>query len=718
MSTLQVPNELATWDESSLEKARAMMAMGFHVFNDEWQKPKIGGVGGKRISCSFTDCTLWIHSSGETMTIPVQTCTRVIEVKEWLARVIMIDPLSLTFVTGTGLNRRALLDGQEIGRKVLVQGIETFKPTASTWPHPVAIIGTGYNGIKMAMMYARDGNNNFVAFDRNDKVGGYSWITAANKDSKLEAEMGSYHVWWGPDFAGRQECGGWPSNWEPFPTRKRVLEHFEVAAKEFGLLASIRFMTNVVRMDVVGAESDHGHYYNLMTESTDSGKQENSIVPCSVICSFPGSRTRNRNIEFPGEDDFDGIVCYAMGEEPPYDKVKGTNVAIVGNGAFAVENARTVAEYGCSKVFIISRQKNLVCPRLPCWFVNQAPLPCSGRLLLQMFEPAYTMCGLGEPWNYPAVQGWENADNVDIVQSSKFAIADVTFLMVAAGKLEYVEDTIKRVAPHALHLTSGQKLEDIKVFMKALGLVGNFDIDRLHRMKEMVGFWCGGDYRRSLYADPLGVNTTKFDSLADGLPTWMTLRAQKFLHDYPAEYNRLASEGISKMLPKSTAVEDNEKPVYVINAAHVATVRDVLESMSPKISALSKDIPAYKYELYHKVHPTRKILEACEKEWAGYQAKWNTKTAYPYNMGHIEEWFALYNGEHSEMAAVRADGPTEETLDALRKLGSGGAETESDAQTLWRINKEGRTWWEQEAPNVSQTALFMRQHLPASPNAW
>jgi len=127
-----------------------------------------------------------------------------------------------------------------------------------------------------------------------DKVGGYCWITAANKTSKLQTEIGSFHVWWGPEYAmdEKQRCGGWPKNWEMWPKKPQILEHFQTAAEEFGLLPYIHFGKNVAKLETIGERKDQSHYYGLLVQNLVDDTQEE--VKASVIYNYPGSMTKNR----------------------------------------------------------------------------------------------------------------------------------------------------------------------------------------------------------------------------------------------------------------------------------------------------------------------------------------------------------------------------------------------------------------------------------------
>ncbi|CAJ1454829.1 unnamed protein product [Effrenium voratum] len=237
-----------------------------------------------------------------------------------------------------GCSIRKQMLSEEIASVVSIKGIPTFRPERFAWPHPVGVIGAGYNGLKTAMIYAKAGNENFVVFDRNDKVGGYCWITAANKGSKLQTEFGSFHIWWGQDLV-TEKCP-YPKGWEIWPKKDKVLAHFQHAAEAYGVLDKFQFKTNVAKLDVMGEKDKHDRYYKLAVHPVEGG--DTREVSVSILYNFPGCMTRNRIIEYPGEDIFEGHIAYGMNDDCPYHELKGQQIAILGNGAFAVENDGTL----------------------------------------------------------------------------------------------------------------------------------------------------------------------------------------------------------------------------------------------------------------------------------------------------------------------------------------------------------------------------------------
>mmetsp|Transcript_52872 Transcript_52872/g.133572 ORF Transcript_52872/g.133572 Transcript_52872/m.133572 type:complete len:635 (+) Transcript_52872:88-1992(+) len=624
-----------------------------------------GGVpkGGNRSNSTRT-VELKVMGTTETMELPAMICTRVGEVKELLAEKLLVDVEQLAFYYKAGSYVTVQKDWNEIQTKTLVKGVRSFKPQAHTWPHPIGIIGSGYHGLKTGLTYLKDGNSNIVMFDRNDKVGGYCWITGANKTSKLQTEFGSFHVWWGPDFADTGKCGGYPDcnrggKWSIWPGKEELQKHFHYAAEEFGLLPHIRFQCNVSSMDIVGDKEAESRYYNLTVDSLTGG--ETTQVPVSVMYNYPGSLTRNRIIDYPGEDSFEGEIRYGMNDDTPYEKLRDTNCAILGNGAFAVENARTCIENGSNKVYIVTRRKNLASPRLPCWFVHQGPVPTPGAFVLKMFEPMYEKCGMGDPWKYWSVHSNSDRTLVNIIQNSRFGIGDVTFLMVAWGRLEYVQDTLKRCTRHTLHLTGGRKLTGVTVILKALGLLGDFEVDKLHKMTELVGNFCGGDWRRVLMIDATGMNAANFTTFSTGIGTTGFVIQNKYLHDFPKEFYRMQKLGLLSQLPRHKSELDLEKPAYLTDVKFAMSASIIVEGMCPKISMLQARFPEYKYAMYHHAHGLDRTLEVVREEWDRYQKEWEDQgfdheyVPYPYTREMVDGWFKAWSDLMK--IPISSDGP-------------------------------------------------------------
>lgn len=599
--------------------------------------------GGNRSKTQRT-IELKIFGSDEAMELPVITCTRVSEIKGHLADMLMMNPNELEFYFKKGAYLARQLDVAEISSKTLVKGVRSFKPQPHVWPHPICIIGTGYHGLKTAMTYLKAKNTNIVCFDRFNRVGGYCWITGANKTSKLQTEFGSFHVWWGADFAETGLCGGYPTDkWSMWPKKVEILAHFQHAAEEYGVLPYVQFETNVSSLSIVGDMQDENRKYTLTVDSLKG--DEAKMVDVSVMYNYPGSLTQNRIIEYPGEDTFEGEIRYGMNDDTPYDKLPGANIAILGNGAFAVENARTCIESGANMAYLVTRRKNLASPRAPCWFVHQGPYPTPGGFVLKMFEPMYNLVGFGDPWEFWSVHASADRKNVNIIQNSRFGIGDITFLMVAWGRLVFKQDTLKRCTRHTLHLTGGEKLLNVTVILKALGLLGDFTVDRLHKMKELVGNYCAGDWRRVLMIDATGMNAANFTTFSTGIGTYGFAAQNKFLHDFPREYHMMVQNGLLQKLPRHKAEEKLDKPAYLTDVKFAMSASIITESLCPKLGKCTESCPEYKHRMYHSAHNVDRLLTTTIGEWDAYQEQWKKDgwdheyVPYPYTKEIINTWF-------------------------------------------------------------------------------
>jgi len=611
-------------------------------------------IGGRRSQTQRT-VTLSIYGDeSQRLVLPVPVCQRVAAVKQTLSEALFVPADKITLVAKSGCSWRVQKDTDEVRYEVKVKGLSSFKPQPKVWPHPACIIGSGYHGLKTCMRYIKDGNTNFVCFDRNDRVGGYCWITGANATSKLQTEFGAFHLWWGPDFANLAgRCGDGLfdlQKWSAWPKKKEILEHFEYAAEQYGLHAYIQFRTNVAAMKIVGGEDAEERFYQLTVDSLDKPGQVRT-VPVSLMYNYPGSLTTNRIIDYPGEDVFDGEIRYGMNDDTPYDKLPGSNVAILGNGAFAVENARTCIEAKANKVYLVTRRKNLASPRMPCWFVHQAPIMVPGHMVLKMFEPMYKLTGFGDPWAFWSVHTNKERTHVSIVQNSRFGIGDITFIAVAWGRLVYLQDTLKRCSHHTLHLTSGRKVEEVTIILKALGLLGDWAVDKLHSMKEMVGSFCSGDFRRVLMIDATGMNAANFETFSTGIGTHSFTATAKYFHDFPQEIYRATKDGLFQTLPRHAAEPEYDKPAYLTDVKFGGATGVTMGMFIPKAGGEAGPlIPAYWYEMYHAAHSWERTYKQCVEEWDEYQRKWREEEGwdheyvpYPYTKEIMSSYFEEFN---------------------------------------------------------------------------
>merc|ERR1712187_799542 len=169
---------------------------------------------------------------------------------------------------------------------------------------------------------------------------------------------------------------------------------------------------------------------------------------------------------------------------------------------------------------------------------------------------------------------------------------------------------------------TGRKLEKVHVVIKALGLLGDFQVDRLHGMKHMLGSFCAGDWRRVLMIDATGMNAANFTTFSTGIGTTDFVITYKFLHDFPKEFYRIQGMGLMQALPRHKEEPVVEKPAYVTDVKCAMTGGIVLESMCPKITALKTGFYEDKYRMYHVSHNTDRTMEVCTREWDAYQEKW------------------------------------------------------------------------------------------------
>jgi len=601
------------------------------LMEDEKKQPR---------SLRLTATELRIFGTDEVLVVPVYSSTQVCEVKQLLAQRIGVDPTILHFVVKQGCTIRKQYDTDEVARKVLIKGIPSFKRRRHQWQHPFAVIGAGHSGLKQAMWFLKHKETDFIVYDRRPTVGGTSWWDQANTTSKLQTELGVYHLQYDEDNPV-------PTNLPTWPTRDQLLEHFREVAEEYGVLPYCRFNTEVSEVLVENGDAKGrptGHWFADQTFrfhlSRDDGTRTSAAHSC--VCYYPGNLTCPREGTYVGEETFDGYIAYAICNNVDYERVRGQNVALIGHGAFAVENVRTCCEFGASKIWMICRRRNIACPRVSSWLINQSLNHISGVLYMRSIEPMYKLTPF-DPWSYHSVHTNAQRTHLTITQKARFGIGDVYFLAIAMGLLEVLEDSVKRLSQGAVHLSSGEKLE-AGVLFKLFGFNGAWEFDRLLGVKEMEGFWVNSDFRRFLVAEAIGVNANNFGgtSFSPGVRMWVETAAHFFW--FPKDFKPILDAG---SLPRHRAEPDQDRPAYVIDARHGTVTAMVVNTSCIALVEASAKIQGLKRAKQWECHPMEKFVDECREEWDSYARQWKERGApgpippYPYThavvKGFLEE---------------------------------------------------------------------------------
>jgi len=190
-------------------------------------------------SHSKRQVTFTIFGTQKTLSLPLEVTTKCDEVKHFLAEKLDVEPDKVSFVVKQGSSYRKLADHEEV-RACTVRGITDWERQKASYPHPFAIIGAGHQGLKQGLLFLREGMHNFFIYDRLDTVGGVAWVKNANPTSRLQTELGVYHLQYDPS----NPIPSMPT----WPTRQDLLEHFKQVCEEFGLLPHLRLSTDVMKV--------------------------------------------------------------------------------------------------------------------------------------------------------------------------------------------------------------------------------------------------------------------------------------------------------------------------------------------------------------------------------------------------------------------------------------------------------------------------------------
>ena len=204
----------------------------------------------------------------------------------------------------------------------------------------VIIVGAGVTGLYAANKLQENGIS-VCLVDKEDKVGGI-WSLYANDTSQVNTSEGAYRLIEKRSRSNRDHS-----------TTREILEDSAELLKNISEFVYLNTTASSIK------QSDGGYRTHLIkNEETFTLESKGVILAINDRIGPP------RKIEWENQSIFHGNIIAGMSNEPKGFDWKNKKVAIVGMGAFAVENARTALEGGASHVTVVCRRHGTVCPKI------------------------------------------------------------------------------------------------------------------------------------------------------------------------------------------------------------------------------------------------------------------------------------------------------------------------------------------------------------------
>ncbi|MEM7467537.1 MAG: NAD(P)/FAD-dependent oxidoreductase, partial [Pseudomonadota bacterium] len=185
----------------------------------------------------------------------------------------------------------------------------------------VAIIGTGFSGIGMAIQLKKAGINNFRIFERAEKLGG-TWRDNTYPGCACDVPSHLYSYSFEPN-----------PNWSrKYSSYAEIHAYLENCFNKYQLETQTSFSADIVEC----AFDDHASEWILKAADGETWRAKFLVVGAG-----PLNKPQIPNL--PGIDTFEGATFHSSEWDHHYD-VAGKNIAVIGTGASAIQIVPAIAE--------------------------------------------------------------------------------------------------------------------------------------------------------------------------------------------------------------------------------------------------------------------------------------------------------------------------------------------------------------------------------------
>ncbi|MCW2966563.1 MAG: FAD-dependent pyridine nucleotide-disulfide oxidoreductase, partial [Solirubrobacteraceae bacterium] len=178
---------------------------------------------------------------------------------------------------------------------------------------PLAILGTGFAGLGLAIRLRQEGEDDFVVLERAADVGG-TWRdnTYPGCQCDIPSHLYSFSFAPNPDWS------------RLFPTQPEIWDYLRACADRYGVRPHIRF-----EHEVQGADWDEEHgFWRVQTSQGE--------ITARVVVSGQGGLSEPSLPDIPGIESFAGTLFHSARWDHGHD-LTGKRVAVVGTGASSIQ---------------------------------------------------------------------------------------------------------------------------------------------------------------------------------------------------------------------------------------------------------------------------------------------------------------------------------------------------------------------------------------------
>jgi cation diffusion facilitator CzcD-associated flavoprotein CzcO len=236
-----------------------------------------------------------------------------------------------------------------------------------TQHHRVAVVGTGFSGLGMAIRLKQEGEEDFVLLERADDIGG-TWRDNTYPGCRCDVPSHLYSFSFAPN-------PNWSSTFSP---QAEILDYLKDCAERYGVMPHIRFDTE---LESAGWDED---------EQVWSIETSRGPLTADFLVAAQGPLSEPSLPEVPGIDSFEGTAFHSAEWNHEHD-LTGERVAVVGTGASAIQFVPEI-QPEVANLHVFQRTAPWVIPH------RNRPLRGWERALYRLFPPAQLAMRAGIYW--------------------------------------------------------------------------------------------------------------------------------------------------------------------------------------------------------------------------------------------------------------------------------------------------------------------------------